>query len=126
MSGSFSDRKSREWRRRLLRFEKHPSTIKEFCRREGVSEPSFYLWRKRLGLKDAPKPTPAQLPAPDEASAEAPAGFRPVRLLTASSLTAHLPGGMRMVVPMSEPDSLRAVVDALARVDAELRETRPC
>lgn len=122
MSGSFSDRKSREWRRRLLRFEKYPSTIKEFCRREGVSEPSFYLWRKRLGMKDASKPTPAHLRAPDES----PAGFRPVRLLTASSLTAHLPGGMRMVVPMSEPDGLRAVVDALARVDAELREARPC
>jgi hypothetical protein len=117
MSGSFSDRKSREWRRRLLRFEKHPSTIKEFCRREGVSEPSFYLWRKRLGLKDAQKPVPD----------EPPAGFRPVRLLTPESLVAHLPGGMRMVVPMSEPDGLRAVVDALARVDAELRvETRPC
>ena len=117
MSGSFSDRKSREWRRRFLRFEKHPSTIKEFCRREGVSEPSFYLWRKRLGLKDAPKPTPA----------ESPTGFRPVRLLTRESLVAHLPGGMRMVVPMSEPDGLRAVIDALARVDAELRaEARPC
>lgn len=121
MSGSFSDRKSREWRRRLLRFEKHPSTIKEFCRREGVSEPSFYLWRKRLGLKNAQKPVRAESPA------ESPAGFRPVRLLTRESLVAHLPGGMRMVVPMSEPDGLRAVIDALARVDAELlAEARPC
>ncbi len=104
MSGSFSDRKSREWRRRLLRFEKRGATIKEFCRQEGVSEPSFYPWRKRLGMKDAQKPVRAGSPA------ESPAVFRPVRLLTRESHVAHLPGGMRMVVPMSEPDDLRAVV----------------
>lgn len=28
-------------------------TVRAFCQREGVSEPSFYSWRKELGKRDA-------------------------------------------------------------------------
>lgn len=119
MSGSLSDRKAGEWQQRLLRFEKCRSTVQEFCRREGVSAPSFYLWRKRLGhgRRHGRKPSADQSPA----------SFRPVRLLTPASLSVHLPGGTRLVVPMSEPEGLRSVIDAVARADAEHRAgARPC
>ncbi len=117
MSGSLSGRKAREWQQRLLRFEQCGFTIKEFCRRQGVSAASFYLWRKRLGKGCSPKGS----------AAEAPVGFRPVRLLPTASLSVHLPGGTRLVVPMSEPEGLRSVIDAVARADAEHRaEARPC
>ena len=36
------------WRERLVRFRDAGLSIAEFCRREQVSEPSFYQWRKRL------------------------------------------------------------------------------
>ena len=36
------------WRERLSRFRRGNLTVAEFCRREGVSNPSFYQWRKRL------------------------------------------------------------------------------
>lgn len=42
----------RRWGDRLLRFAGCRLTIAEFCRREGVSIASFYLWRRRL--QDAP------------------------------------------------------------------------
>lgn len=110
MARSTTDRKAQQWRQRFLRFEKSRQSISAFCRAEGVSAPSFYLWRKRLGA------TPAVRPSTRPASE----GFRPVRLLPAASLTARLPGGTQFVVPMSDPEGLRTVIDAVARVDAHL------
>lgn len=40
--------KQREWSGRFQRFEKSSQTVAEFCRAEGVSQPSFYQWRRRL------------------------------------------------------------------------------
>lgn len=37
------------WRKRLERFESSGQSAAAFCREEGVSTPSFYKWRKRLG-----------------------------------------------------------------------------
>lgn len=37
-----------EWQARLARWNASSSTVGEFCRREGVSDASFYLWRRKL------------------------------------------------------------------------------
>ena len=37
------------WRERLERFESSGQSGAAFCRDEGVSQASFYKWRKRLG-----------------------------------------------------------------------------
>ena len=58
--------------------------VREFCKREGVSEPSFYQWRKKL--EQVGQAVPAQ-----------PTTFLRVKLVTASgsvtgtSANAHLP-----------------------------------
>lgn len=36
------------WRERLARWQRRGGSISEFCRREGISQPSFFQWRKRL------------------------------------------------------------------------------
>ena len=36
------------WRDRIKRWRGSGLSVREFCLREGVSEPSFYQWRKRL------------------------------------------------------------------------------
>jgi transposase-like protein len=124
MSGSLSDRKAGEWQQRFMRFQKCPKTVEQFCRQEGVSPASFYLWRNRLGRGRGHAPKALESAA---SASQSPAGFRPVRLLTPASLSVHLPGGTRLVVPMSEPEGLRSVIDAVARADAEHRaEARPC
>jgi len=117
MARSLTDRKAQEWRQRFLRFEKSRQSIAAFCREEGVSAPSFYLWRKRLRAASTAR----------RGTTLAPEGFRAVRLLPGASLTAQLPGGTRLVVPISDAEGLRAVIDALARVDAQLFQgARPC
>ncbi len=40
--------KLNEWTDRLKRFAKSQQTVSVFCRNEGVSEPSFYHWKKKL------------------------------------------------------------------------------
>ena len=48
--------KRQEWTTRLQRFRENPSSVAAFCRTEGVSSASFYLWKRRLA---ADPPTPA-------------------------------------------------------------------
>jgi hypothetical protein len=54
-----------------------------------------------------------------DGAAEATGGFTPVRLLAATSVAVHLPGGTEFCVPTSDPQALRLVIDALACADAE-------
>jgi hypothetical protein len=49
--------KVQEWTERLGRFGKSNETVAAFCAGEGVSTPSFYLWKRRLALSSgSPKP----------------------------------------------------------------------
>ena len=117
MARSLSPAKADEWQRRLQRFQKSRQTVATFCHHEGVSAPSFYLWRKRLALSP---------PAKHEGS-KRPAGFRPVRLLPSVGVSVQLPGGTQLVVPTTDAESLRLVIETLARVDADrMGEGRPC
>jgi hypothetical protein len=112
MASSLDSRKAREWQRRMTRFEEARQSVAEFCRKEGVSAPSFYQWRKRL----------TQRPRP----AEEAAGFRPVRLVGAAGVAAQLPGGTQLHIPTSDRRALRLVIDTLARVDAQHAGGGPC
>lgn len=47
--GSGSERKRRAWRREVERWQRSGESIRAFCARRGLSEPSFYWWRRRLG-----------------------------------------------------------------------------
>jgi hypothetical protein len=115
MARSISGRKRAEWRRRLQRFRKSRQSIVGFCRVEGVSPPSFYLWRRRLAEAGPPQST-----------SEPPAGFRPVRLLPAAGVSVQLPGGTQLLVPSGDVQSLRAAIEVIARVDAEQRGGASC
>jgi len=48
--------KIKEWTGRLKRLEKSKQTVADFCRREGVSVPSLYHWKKRLREMASPSP----------------------------------------------------------------------
>ena len=41
--------KCQQWAKRLERFAKSGQTVAAFCRDEGVSAPSFYQWKRKLG-----------------------------------------------------------------------------
>lgn len=80
------------WQARLARFQAETITVVEFCRREGVSVPSFYQWKKRLGH---------QLASPVDSTSDrqrhlAPPAFASLRLTdraTDPMPVLRLPGG---------------------------------
>jgi hypothetical protein len=44
--------KDDQWRERIAEQERSGLSVKQFCKERGVSEYSFYTWRKRLAKKE--------------------------------------------------------------------------
>jgi len=98
-----SSSKRAEWRKRVERHRRSGLTVARFCEREGVSTASFYWWRKRLKSGGA-------------SGKGEPSRFQPVRLTAAGlPMSVHLPGGVRLEVPMEDLGGVRAVVGELMR-----------
>ncbi len=104
-------RKVQEWSQRLLRFSQSSQTVVEFCRSEGVSQPSYYVWRKKLKALDL-----ATFTNPDE-SAESfkpvgPMSFEPVSFAPPRAhqpgLKVRLPGGIELEFG-DDPNVIEAV-----------------
>ena len=91
---------------RLRRFASSQMTVAQFCLSEGVSQPSYYYWKKKL--RELPSDAKLKAPVTD-------LQFMPLRLATASanqiipesdeqagpalaSTTIELPGGVRVSV----------------------------
>ena len=48
MAGMMRGMAEQHWRERLARWRRSGLSVREFCWREELSEPSFYVWRRRL------------------------------------------------------------------------------
>lgn len=106
------------WRRRLGKFDRGSATVAEFCRRVGVSDATFYPWRRKLALPSGATRTS------DNAAAKLPAlSFLPIQITGREDPTARIevvfPNGARMFVPGRDQATLHAVVTALASGSAE-------
>ncbi|HEX4610992.1 MAG TPA: hypothetical protein VH092_22570 [Urbifossiella sp.] len=53
----------RQWVERLDRFHRSGQTVAQFCAAEGVSEPSFYVWKRTLAA--GAEPARPSAPAPN-------------------------------------------------------------
>lgn len=102
--------KRREWSERLRRFERCGLTVAAFCEAEGVSRPSFYQWRSRLGAQ-------GRHTRPGETGEMRPA-FVPLRIATPAPAGApveiHLPNGARVCLPSNDPQGIAAAIAAAA------------
>jgi hypothetical protein len=66
------------WRRHLSRQPVSGLTIRQYCRKHALEEPSFYAWRRIISERDqATRPTPEVTPTPDATPSPEPA-FLPV------------------------------------------------
>lgn len=104
------------WRRRLREFDRGAATVTDFCRRVGVSVASFYQWRRKLAAVVSSEATTPRVPATA-------VSFLPVEIMQQAGNTVEvlLPNGARVLVPSSEREAIRAVVEAAAGVQAEAR-----
>jgi hypothetical protein len=97
------------WVERLERFRQSGQTIAQFCAAEGISEPSFYVWKRTLANAAAsPLPdTPALVPIRLTHSPATP----PIEVVFTSGTVLRFPVDAR-------PEVIAAIVHAL--------EARPC
>ena len=76
-----SESKERFWRGQVRRWRASGLSVRAFCVEHGLSEPSFYAWRRTLAQRDAaaapfvpltvkPKPKPATADDPSVAALE--------------------------------------------------------
>lgn len=98
------DRKlERQWRRRLEEWQRSGLTGRAFCQQHGLSEPSFYGWRREIARRDG-----------ERAAAERQPAFVPVRVVAAEPIEVLVRGGRVVRVgPGFDAAQLRAVIQAL-------------
>ena len=81
--------KEQHWRQHLAAWRQSGLTVRAYCRTEGLSEPSFYAWRRILS-EQRRRVTPASDHAADPATpalSAAASPFVPVRLVDPPALT---------------------------------------
>lgn len=102
------------WREILKRYAGSSLSVREFCAKEGVSQPSFYAWRRKFRERenDGSRPPGARRPK-DVASRER--MFVPLELLGgAQPLEIVHPLGYRVQIGGEvNPVSLRQVIQVL-------------
>ena len=117
MAGLVYGGKEKLWRERLRRFDASRWTVAEFCRREGVSAPSFYQWRKRMAARAEGA----------VGGTNRPQAFIPVRLTQAVAVEIHLPNGTRVCLPPGDGEVLRVAIEAAGRLGSvNRREAALC
>lgn len=115
-----NQRRRVEWESRLARWRKSGLTVRQFCLSEGVSEPSFFQWRKRL----AGGITPPSNSEPVGAGVRPVARFLPLELIGSSptddrAVEIRLPTGVVLRVPAGVDDArLRLIVQLMRGEDS--------
>jgi transposase len=106
--------KEQFWRRMFRQWHRSGLTIRAFCSEQGLSEPSFYAWRRTLAERDAQAVhfVPVQV-VPQEPCVERPDA-------AASGLELVLAAGRRLRVERGFD------APTLQRLLAVLEEGRPC
>ena len=111
----------RQWRERMARWQASGLTVREFCRRHGLLETSFYYWKRELRTRDAAaaatlKSSPAKASRPT---------FVPLTVLPAATLSVEVrcPSGHVVCLSSCEVSILASLFAAL---EPQSREIRPC
>jgi hypothetical protein len=102
-----------KWRERIERWKRSKMTVTEFCRREQVSQPSFFQWRKRLEAANAEADSTPQF-----------VELRPPSWLATPAVQIALPSGAVVTLSCQASPELIAAVVRAAMVDP--REDRSC
>jgi transposase-like protein len=95
-------RRERVWRETMAAWQASGLSVRQYCRRHGLAEPSFYHWRRELQHRGA-RPT-----------ASAPPAFVPVTVVPAATLEVRCPSGHVVTLPATDAATLRTLFAALA------------
>ena len=114
MARKKSTEREARWREILERQATSGQSVRRFCASEGISEPSFYSWRKRLRERHDGRSPARQSKSSEEVLGDA-TSFIPLKLVDdAATLEIVHPRGYRIQVTGDvNPVVLRHVIEAL-------------
>jgi len=94
--------KERFWRSMVKQQRQGGATIRTFCREQGISEPSFYAWRKELQRRDAERSAGARSAAVGRrvAAGESEGRLIPVEVVGGRRKGAGVPDGHQTHQPL--------------------------
>ena len=105
-SGERSIERETFWREQVQRQAASGTSVRQFCETAGLSEASFYAWRRELQRRDAARTTPAFVPVT-------------IAPLARGEIILELQGGRRLHWPPSLPTTrLVELIQALEASEA--------
>ncbi len=93
--------RERFWREAMAAWRASGLSVRQYCRRHGLAEPSFYHWRRELQQRHGRR-------APSSPT------FVPVTVLPAATLEVRCPSGHVVTLPTADAATLRMLFAALA------------
>lgn len=107
--------KVQQWTERLERFDQSGQTVAQFCQREGVSQPSFYQWKKKLARQTSSASSHSMTPRSS--------AFQSVEVTvpSLSATTVRLANGIEIELG-GDLRIVQAVVQQLLEASSELLE----
>ncbi len=95
----------RRWREHIAAQARSGLSIRDFCASRGVSEPSFYAWRRELAKRDA---LAAKRTRPT---------FVPIQVLPSAAIEVVMPSGVIVRVPAGADGDLAIRLVAALRAE---------
>lgn len=116
------------WKQRITRQRRSALSVSEFCKREGVSVNSFYVWRKRLRVEGLGSRVGRSEGAVSQPSRHLGSRlFVPITMppsaVSAGGLRMELPGGAVLTLPADA--SAELLTTAIRAAIVESPEERP-
>lgn len=106
-----SEEKEEFWRLALREYQQSGLTIRAFCQREGLSEPSFFAWRKKI---ESPKGSDSK----SDLGKLVPLNI--VDSTVSQTLEIVTPGGFTLrCAPTVEPSRVGALIGVIVRCERE-------
>lgn len=102
----------RQWRERMAKWQASGLTVRGFCLRQGLSEPTFHYWRRELRARDAAASTAAARSSSGKKSRPA---FVPLTVLPAATVSVEVrcPSGHVVLVSACDAAFLATLFAAL-------------
>ena len=94
--------RERFWREAMSAWQASGLSVRQYCRRHDLAEPSFYYWRRELQERDA------------RATASSSPAFVPVTVVPAATVEVRCPSGHVVALPAADAATLRMLFAALA------------